>query len=290
MATWSNSAARKRASERAAPRLITEPQWFVPPASLAHAVRNFWVLDASNATGLAEERIVPDGSVALVFALGDGDASILARGPLSVGHTLAFSASRSYVAVRLRAGIAAPLLAIDAASLAVRRVALTDLPASNLRRELQRLDLTQAPLEVLTAIQRSLERTIEQRRLSRGTDLSRLAMRIETAGRPRSIHHLASQLGTSERTLRRRMLAEVGLTPKRYLRTVRLQSALCALAHDGLDMAASIAIEVGYADQAHMCREFQQMLGCAPSASLSLPVSVPLESRAICTGSSPIAD
>jgi AraC-like DNA-binding protein len=221
--------------------------------------------------------VLPDGSVSLIFTLDQGGGVSFARGPLAFGHDLTFNATHSYVVVRLRAGVAAPLFQIDAASLAALRVPLTELPRSALTTEFARLDLSKTPREVLSAVGHCLVRNLESRQLLRGTQLSRLATHLETVSPPRPVAALATVLRTSERTLRRRMLAEVGLTPKRFLRALRVRRALALLSRHGPSAAASVAVEVGYADQAHMCRDFDVMLGCGPSECLSRPVSAPLE-------------
>jgi AraC-like DNA-binding protein len=58
--------------------------------------------------------------------------------------------------------------------------------------------------------------------------------------------------------------AEVGLTPKTYLRVRRLQAALRRLAA-GTQHGADIAADLGYFDQAHFVRDFRSFTGITPS-------------------------
>jgi AraC-like DNA-binding protein len=74
---------------------------------------------------------------------------------------------------------------------------------------------------------------------------------------------LARHLDTSARTLERRFVAEVGLTPKRFARIARVQRSLAALAVPGA-RAAAVAHAMGYSDQAHFTRELVALAGVRP--------------------------
>jgi AraC-like DNA-binding protein len=86
---------------------------------------------------------------------------------------------------------------------------------------------------------------------------------------------LTSRLHISERQLRRRCQAAVGLAPKPLHRMLRFQGFLAlaqqAIAHgktptdDGL---ARLAAEAGYADQPHLNRECLRLTGVSPRAFL----------------------
>lgn len=85
---------------------------------------------------------------------------------------------------------------------------------------------------------------------------------------------LASEIGWSARHLRSRFQQEVGLTPKLAARVVRFDRArrvLQASAHEtagGMGLA-DLAAGCGYADQAHLARDFREMSGCSPSGWLA---------------------
>ena len=81
---------------------------------------------------------------------------------------------------------------------------------------------------------------------------------------------LAEEVGWSERHLRSRFLAEIGLTPKAAARVVRFDLARRRLAQrpTAPDLAG-LAADHGYADQSHLDREFTALAGCSPSAWLA---------------------
>ena len=81
----------------------------------------------------------------------------------------------------------------------------------------------------------------------------------------RSVAELCSASGLPPRRLQRWFSRHVGLSPRTYLRVIRFQDSLRALA--GSANLADHAAEHGYADQAHLAREFRQFAGAPPSAA-----------------------
>jgi AraC-like DNA-binding protein len=74
------------------------------------------------------------------------------------------------------------------------------------------------------------------------------------------ISALLDRLDVSERTLRRRSHDHFGYGPKTLDRILRFQNLL-ALAREQRDGLAALAIDAGYADQAHLSREVQALCG-----------------------------
>ena len=77
---------------------------------------------------------------------------------------------------------------------------------------------------------------------------------------------LANDIGWSRKHLVHRFRAELGLAPKPIARMMRFDRA-CRLARSGTAPGwAGIAAEAGYADQAHLVREFGELAGETPTA------------------------
>lgn len=75
----------------------------------------------------------------------------------------------------------------------------------------------------------------------------------------------ARRLGVSLRTLQRLAHRHIGLSPAELIRRRRLQSAAEAVrTRSDVDLA-TIAAELGYADHAHLTREFRDRLGFTPT-------------------------
>jgi len=73
-----------------------------------------------------------------------------------------------------------------------------------------------------------------------------------------TIDAVATALGCSTRHLHREMISAIGIGPKTVVRITRIRRAV-ALLGIGDATLAGIAIDAGYADQAHMTREFSQL-------------------------------
>lgn len=69
--------------------------------------------------------------------------------------------------------------------------------------------------------------------------------------------------------------AAVGITPKRYARVLRLRTLLDRIAVAGPRDWAALALDAGFADQAHLANEFRRMTGLAPTAYRPLHRSQP---------------
>ncbi|WP_405505991.1 helix-turn-helix domain-containing protein [Streptomyces cyaneofuscatus] len=77
---------------------------------------------------------------------------------------------------------------------------------------------------------------------------------------------VATELGWSRRYLTERFRDEVGLSPKTFARVLRFEYAHeLATAHDPLPWAA-VATVSGYADQAHLVRDWREFTGRSPTA------------------------
>jgi AraC-like DNA-binding protein len=86
----------------------------------------------------------------------------------------------------------------------------------------------------------------------------------------RRVTQLAELSGLSERRLQRMFVDYVGVSPKWVMRRARLHEAALRVEADGpasVDWAA-LAADLGYADQAHLSRDFTATLGVPPSRYL----------------------
>jgi transcriptional regulator GlxA family with amidase domain len=86
---------------------------------------------------------------------------------------------------------------------------------------------------------------------------------IERAGDV-STRDLAKQVQLGPRQLQRRFLSATGLTIKSYARVRRMRSAMSDRLAEGQKTWSMTAATAGYADQAHLAREFSTLTGLAP--------------------------
>ena len=80
-----------------------------------------------------------------------------------------------------------------------------------------------------------------------------------------SVQAVADEVGYSRRRLGALVRAEYGLAPKALQRLGRFEASRALLGRVPL---ATVAHRCGYADQAHLAREWSALAGCAPTTWL----------------------
>jgi len=206
---------------------------------------------------------MPDGRTTIVFRQLVGRASDLTlMGPRTRAHFKHACGVERAVMVRFKPGWSAALFRVAASTLTDRLVSLEDMwgrAASELRDELVASSTAQIALRI--------SRELEQRALSTvepaSARLARRAVRLLEAGEVR-VDNVAAQLGVTARHLRRAFIESIGIGPKDFARTVRLQRALrmTATSRDW----GRIATAAGYYDQAHLIGDFKELVGLTPGA------------------------
>ncbi|NNH73178.1 helix-turn-helix transcriptional regulator [Nocardia uniformis] len=79
------------------------------------------------------------------------------------------------------------------------------------------------------------------------------------------VDDLVDRFGTGKRNLQKLMRRYIGVSPKWVIQRYRLHEAAQRLAENAIDLA-TLATELGYADQAHFARDFKAIVGCSPAA------------------------
>lgn len=94
--------------------------------------------------------------------------------------------------------------------------------------------------------------------------VTRAWWRLARAGGNARIGSVAAEIGWSRKHLANRFRAETGIGPKTAARLMRFHRA-CRVARAGGDGWAGVAASCGYADQAHLARDFAELAGETPT-------------------------
>ncbi len=215
---------------------------------------------------LYEQRVVPDACVDLIWS---GERLTIA-GPDTRARLVAVAPGRRIVGVRLRPGMAGGVLGLPAGELCDESPDAAEvLGRDTAQRLLAALRAGGDPHTILLG-------AIERRTPPSPDPLVRAA--ISALDRPDArVAEVADELGLSARQLQRRVADAVGYGPKllaRILRFRRLQ-ALAASRTGPHEMPASgpaqtrpplvdLALDAGFADQAHMTAEVTRLAGVSP--------------------------
>ncbi len=244
-----------------------------PKPPLSSFVECFWTLEGDGPGSGVPERILPDGCVELILNFGerfsqhvDGACVLQPRHFLvgqMTGPILISPAGRvELLGIRFHPGGTSAFLRLPMSEVTDRVAELGGL-SSELEREL--LSVTQ-DLATLSEKTSAVEAALTSR-LLRGksaSSLMPLAARIVGSAGLISVDRLAVDAGISSRQLERRFMREVGVGPKLLSRILRFQQVFRAV--ERVDLAwASIALECGYYDQAHLIRDFHQFARQTPA-------------------------
>ncbi|MGH9026611.1 MAG: helix-turn-helix domain-containing protein, partial [Acidimicrobiia bacterium] len=93
-----------------------------------------------------------------------------------------------------------------------------------------------------------------------------------TTGGAATVASLATAVGWSRRHFTDQFRAEFGLPPKAVAKVVRFERARNRLLRPDRPSLARVAAESGYADQAHLARDWRELAGSSPSAWLETEV------------------
>jgi AraC-like DNA-binding protein len=237
-----------------------------PAPALAAFVSSVWVQQIAPDAGAYPQRNLPSGGVELVWPLGSAPRVV---GPLTGPQVETITPGTTIVGLRFRPGAAAAALDTPPSELVDTRVNWSELARHPMGRALDIAEPAVAAAE--------LQRLVVAR-LGDADELDPLvarAVRLLMPWQSNAVRSLTTELYISERQLRRRCLDAVGLAPKTLHRILRFQGFLALVqsslargpgpADDGLDR---LAVDAGYADQAHLTRECVRLAGVPPRSFL----------------------
>ena len=233
-----------------------------PERALAGIIASVWTQTVAPDAEPYVQRSIPHGGIELVCELGSAPRIV---GPLTGPRVEVLAPGTELVGVRFRPGSAGSLCRMPASELVDVVVRADEILGREAAELADRVACAASPATVLQRFVATRVADAERpdpvvtetvRRLHQGAALSSL----------RSALHL------SERQLRRRCHASVGLSPKVLHRVLRFQYFL-ALAQRifaegppdaSVASVARLANDAGYAEQAHLSRECRRLTGQTP--------------------------
>ncbi len=243
----------------------------VVPPSLRGVVRRLVAYDEVSAT-VVRRRQAPTSTCTLVVGLADPlRVDGVGRGAF-VGGLTDTAALTEFAGHQ--AGVQADLTPLGA--LRLFGVALPGLVAlDELDPELARLPGRLADLPSWSARLAAVAAVLEGRLATSGrvadAEVARAWWRLERSSGRTPVTALADEVGWSRRHLSRRFSAQIGLSPTTAGRVLRFRRAADLLVPPPGTPAvpssvADVAAACGFADHAHLDREFAALAGCSPTA------------------------
>lgn len=238
---------------------MSEYREFAPSRDLHPVIACRWVRRVPGDAAAGSRLVLPDGCVDLLWR----DQELVVTGPDRTAQPSPIRPGQTILGLRLRPGMAGPVLGLPASELPGGRVPLEDVlgsPASELEEQIGEVGGAQTAFELL-------EELVTSRMTAARPDPLVLAAARRLGFMGSRVDRLADALGISDRQLRRRFHRSVGYGPKtldRVLRFRRFVAQAAAVAAGDGDLAR-IAAELGYADQAHMTRDCVRLSGHPPA-------------------------
>jgi AraC-like DNA-binding protein len=235
-----------------------------PTPSLASLASSVWVQRVG--VRAVAQRHVPHGGAEVRCVLGEPPRLL---GPLTTSAYHDIPAGGTVVGIRLRPGTLGGLAGMPAEELADQDVAGTDL-WSDQARLTDVLGEAATPWAALAALQSFLTRSAGEPDPVVNEAVARLM-----PGAGGGTAALPALLSISERQLRRRCRAAVGVGPKELHRILRFQGFIArvqaAAERQGAADAdlSQWAVEAGYHDQAHLSHECRRLAGAPPGELLA---------------------
>lgn len=240
-------------------RVVQPSQWLRPWVSEFRLIRK-----PSGQLGTLVR--LPTASCCLMFRIGcDGRRDLHAAGPLRCVRYKKLDSAEFYVRVTLCSGAARQILGIPVYEIADRIIPL-DILWNRAARTLCDQLLDSAPDSAVSVFERVLRLLLEPAFQSEVSPVRHVVQAIEEdPGKP--MDEYARLSGLSTRQLRHVFRLELGLSPKRYSRIVRIKQILSQAHRE--QRFADLAVGGGFYDQAHMIAEFHDLLGSTPRAFLA---------------------
>jgi AraC-like DNA-binding protein len=226
--------------------------------------------------------LLADGHQSIVFSFGpaycvQGLWSPGESGPS--GHVIgAMSAARTashgeriiQVGAYVRPAQARALLCVPPTELTDQIVALDDLWGGDAVGLEAQIAEARSDGERVAALERALvERVAHRRALQSGPDVAGMASFVLSRSGLLTVNELAFAAGVSRQYLARSFKEEIGVAPKLYCRLARFRAALNRANIRSTCGWATVAADLGYADQSHLIADFKEFAGLTPGTMMA---------------------
>jgi AraC-like DNA-binding protein len=251
-------------------------------AALTGYVESIWTLRGSDKP--SPYLLPPDASFTCVFSF-DSDTSVQnahnarssIRGDFLTGMrtrpvTLLPSGPIDYVSVQFKPLGFHALFGLHANQVADEFVDLRFVSREVSRQRSRLFDDQLAPEIRQDVIERLLLSRIQPGLFTPPRYLSRAIECIQAAHGDIRVGQLCNGIGITSRQLQREFQRWIGVSVKFFARVVRMNRALELLQLSKRTDLAALAVSVGYYDQAHLCGDFAELVGLAPSQIVCMDI------------------
>ncbi|MFF0311055.1 DUF6597 domain-containing transcriptional factor [Streptosporangium sp. NPDC004379] len=230
-----------------------------PSPGLAAYVEHFWVVTWTDLAEPYEQRIVSHPTVNMTIT----DDFHRIAGVIRGGFSYTMRGGGRVLGTRFRPGGFRPFLDGPVSRLTDRFPGIGEMYGAAGETLVRRV-LTEPDIPAAVALVDDFLLGLGPRRDPVAEEVAALVATAENDVSMTRVDALAARAGRSVRSLQRLFRDYVGVGPKWVIRRFRLHEA-AERVYRGLDLA-TLAAELGYADQAHLTRDFTAAVGMSPAA------------------------
>lgn len=230
-----------------------------PSPDLAAFVEHYWTVEWNLAAPLQRETL-PHPVVHIVL---EGVEATVA-GPATQRFTTTLSGKGRVFGIKFHPGGFRPFVNEPVCAYADRTLALREVfgpAADDLSVRALAHDGHSATIAVLETFLRGRNAGTD----ATATAMAAIARRIADDRGITRIEQIVREFGIGLRTLQRQFRDYVGVHPKWVIQRYRLHEALARIDGDAICDWAALASDLGYADQAHLIRDFRKLVGVTPA-------------------------
>jgi AraC-like DNA-binding protein len=234
---------------------------FQVPGALASHIECAWLLRAPDGGQSHVKRVLPDNCIDIYI---QDECRPVVVGSTEKFRVCILSPGARILGLRVRAGAGGALLGLSAEGLRDCTLPLKDFLPDRIAHLEDKICRARNDPERIEALTKVLAAT---RHSWSATDpLVTEAVRVaKDPANGATVRKLCAHLAVSERHLRRRFRAAFGYGPKSFLRIARFQRLLLLMRSERFHRDwAGLALDAGYADQAHMINEVGTLAGVSP--------------------------
>lgn len=247
-----------------------------PTAPLNAAVDCIWWSSRSDDSRVSEH-MLPSGKAHLIFSLHNAPITWappdrhkdlrswtrgIVHGPQSSYYVTGPKPKGRVIGVSFNVGMAGAILGVPLDELQDRHVCIEDIWGSRALELRERLATASTPQAAIDLLERDLIARMQRPLLLHPAVAQ--ALRPALLNSAVRVADIQQQSGYSPRHFIELFRSNVGLAPKQFYRIQRFSTALARIARGRMALA-DVAISSGYADQAHLSREFRELAGVSPS-------------------------
>jgi AraC-like DNA-binding protein len=232
-----------------------------PSKPFAGMIEKFMLLEGRDFEGQLHE-VLPKSSFRLVFVINSTDCDLYFLGPNLKMRTHQL---RDYFVVHFLPGMMPQLADLKPIELTENFIPLKKVLGTEASTLIDSIQTATSFHERQLFMEEFFRRSRLETVFRSGLSTKAVQMVRSCHGQIR-VSDLAEHFGSNIRTIERTFLEHVGLSPKKFIRLIRFQSALQRMTTDeSLTNLADLAYSCGFSDQSHLIKDFQDFTNRPPS-------------------------